>query len=531
LKNERLVNPPCYNAGEVVPALREKSFFFGVTVVFLAFVTIPYLIAHSAAGPASVFGGFLFNPLDGNSYLAKMHIVQQGGWLFYLPYTAEKGSGAVLFGFYILLGHLARWLGLSLIFTFHVARLIASVILLLSLSRFFGYYLSDSRSVRFALIMAAFGAGMGWFMLPFGVFTSDFLVAEAYPFLSCFANPHFPLSLALLLYLFTPEGITLENRSRRALGILLGFLASAALALISPFSVVIALVVWTGTALWQGIQKFGQGWRDWILQPIQQVLLIALGGVPILVYQVFAIRMDPQLSGWNSQNITPAPPLWDVFVALSPLILIIPFGLRLLIKNNTSTPLLVVWLISGILLLYLPWGLQRRFLVGIFVPVVALASLTLNRMVTESRRFWLRGITLLVLAVPTNVLIVQAGFHGIRVRDDQLFLTRDEADALAWIETSTPEDSLILSSPDIGLFIPAHTGRRVIYGHPFETVHAVDQKLRVEQFFQGDTLPTLVQKVDYIFYGPRERALGGNPVLDGLVVTYRNNAVTIFRTH
>jgi hypothetical protein len=311
----------------------------------------------------------------------------------------------------------------------------------------------------------------------------------------------------------------------------LGFLASAALALISPFSVVIALVVWTGTALWQGIQKFGQGWRDWILQPIQQVLLIALGGVPILVYQVFAIRMDPQLSGWNSQNITPAPPLWDVFVALSPLILIIPFGLRLLIKNNTSTPLLVVWLISGILLLYLPWGLQRRFLVGIFVPVVALASLTLNRMVTESRRFWLRGITLLVLAVPTNVLIVQAGFHGIRVRDDQLFLTRDEADALAWIETSTPEDSLILSSPDIGLFIPAHTGRRVIYGHPFETVHAVDQKLRVEQFFQGDTLPTLVQKVDYIFYGPRERALGGNPVLDGLVVTYRNNAVTIFRTH
>ena len=35
---------------------------------------------------------------------------------------------------------------------------------------------------------------------------------------------------------------------------------------------------------------------------------------------------------------------------------------------------------------------------------------------------------------------------------------------------------LILSSPEMGLFIPAQTGRRVLYGHPFETVNADAEK-------------------------------------------------------
>ena len=85
-----------------------KSF----VVVGLAIV-LPFVIAALVGGPQRVFVGFLFNPIDGATYLAKMYEGLMGQWRFTLPYTAEPGQGAYLFLFYLFLGHLARWTGLS----------------------------------------------------------------------------------------------------------------------------------------------------------------------------------------------------------------------------------------------------------------------------------------------------------------------------------------------------------------------------------------------------------------------------------
>ena len=60
------------------------------------------------------------------------------------------------------------------------------------------------RGRHMAFVYFALGLGLGWLALPFGGVPSDFWVAEAYPFLSSYANPHFPLSLALLLWLMLP---------------------------------------------------------------------------------------------------------------------------------------------------------------------------------------------------------------------------------------------------------------------------------------------------------------------------------------
>jgi hypothetical protein len=73
----------------------------------------------------------------------------------------------------------------------------------------------------------------------------------------------------------------------------------------------------------------------------------------------------------------------------------------------------------------------------------------------------------------------------------------------------------------------------VIYGHPFETVQAEVQKVRVERFFQGVPSPdanALLEKVDYIYYGPREREIGRNALLDTLSVAYENPGVLIYVT-
>jgi len=78
-----------------------------ITLVVLL-TTGPYLAAQRAAGSEFVFGGFLLNPVDGYSYLAKMLQGFQGSWRFHLPYAADPGQGAYIFGFYLFLGHLDR---------------------------------------------------------------------------------------------------------------------------------------------------------------------------------------------------------------------------------------------------------------------------------------------------------------------------------------------------------------------------------------------------------------------------------------
>jgi hypothetical protein len=219
---------------------------------------------------------------------------------------------------------------------------------------------------------------------------------------------------------------------------------------------------------------------------------------------------------------------------MSPLLLLVPFGIRSVLAGNAPEGrMLVVWCIASLVLLYIPWSLQRRFMMGMYIPVAALGVLALEQRVEDKRRFWFWGIILMLLALPTNLLLLETGRHGMRTLDARLYLSQDEATAMDWIEAKTPPDALILAAPETGLFIPARTGRRVIYGHPYETVQAEMQKERMERFFQGDSSPdtnTLLEMADYIYYGPREREIGHNALLETLVVVYRNPSVLIYVT-
>jgi uncharacterized membrane protein len=140
------------------------------------------------------------------------------------------------------------------------------------------------------------------------------------------------------------------------------------------------------------------------------------------------------------------------------------------------------------------------------------------------------------LTFPTLLLVLLAGQFGALAHDPLLYLTLGEAQALSWVETNTPADALLLAAPQTGLFIPAHTGRRVIYGHPFETVNAEVEEAAVTSFFtNGATSPVAVEdflqkrKVDYVFYGPREQLLGELPDLPVLSEVYSQAGVTIYQ--
>lgn len=521
----------------LIPSSRDRLFVLCVTVILLVFITVPYFVAELSAGESLVFGGFLLNPIDGMSYLAKIYQGWRGDWLFTLPYTAEKGQGAWVFQLYILLGHLARSLGISLLYIYHGARILFAAIMSLAIFRFCQTYLSIGKSSRLAFLLAIFGSGLGWLVLPFDAFTSDFWVAEAYPFLSAYTNPHFALSLTFLLFLLSPVKVPAANQSMRkslVFSVLRISLPSFALAMMSPFAVVIALSIWAGMLFWDFLQATLEHSKVELRGYIYRLVWIGIGGAPILVYQYIVMNSDPLFSEWMIQNITPSPPIWDAMISLSPLLLLVPYGAWVIILNrNKEQRLLLVWVVVSLILLYTPFSLQRRFMMGIYVPVAILAAMSIDWMIKDGRRFWFRSMLLLLIVLPTNLLILRAAWHGIQTRDDRLYLSKDEIDALAWVEENSPSDALILAAPETGLFIPAITGRRVIYGHPFETVHAEKQEERVLNFYQGVALPNpkaWLGLVDYVYYGPREREIGKNELLDALKAVFQNQSVVIYAT-
>ncbi len=502
---------------------RDRRFFWCVTIIFVFLETVPYLIAWKSAGQDYVFGGFLINPQDGNSYLAKMYQGWLGEWRFKLPYTAEAGQGAYLFIYYIFLGHLARLFHLQLIFIFHAARIINTVILLCMIYRFLTAVLPANRQRRLAFILMILGSGLGWLFLPFGKFTSDFWVAEAYPFLSAYANPHFPLSLALLLWLLTPS-----SKKKTAWDWALFIWVGLVLSLLSPFAVVIGVVILSALAIWNWIEQ-----RDikYVKDEIICLIGLIVGGVPYLLYDVWVVGTDPVLRGWNAQNITPSPGIGDLIISLSPALLLSVPGIWVVLRRKYDTSrVLLVWALIGIILLYIPLGLQRRFMIGLFIPVAILAVLGIDIFVNNRIFTKLIVVGVFLLSIPTNMIIVLSGYQGAQTHNPTIYITNDEGNAFQWIASQTPRDALILAAPDTGLLIPAYTGRRVLYGHPFETINAVQNETLVIEAYQSGNMSrsTVLKDIDYIFYGPREKILTGTPGFGNLPVVYQNEGVIIY---
>ncbi len=503
--------------------MKRSSLLVTVFIVFGA-LTLPYVLAALMSGRDYQFIGFLFNPVDGASYLAKMQQGWSGSWRFTLPYTPEAQEGAFIFLYYLLLGHLARWINLPLIWVFHLARLLGAGMLLAALFGFCRRVFRDQpEQIPIAYILCVVGSGMGWLVIFFGSLPSDFWVAEAYPFLSMLTNPHFPLGLALIVFVFNDflEEEVPYRYPRLAL-------AGLILSMISQFGLVLVLVVASARLAWIWIESRRLEW--------QPVISLGLFGGPFLFYQYYAILSDPILAGWNAQNQTPSPPAWDLLLSFSPALPLAVWGAIQLLrqKHDPARRLLISWQVVGALMLSVPFALQRRFILGYYIPTAFLAVYGMADIVGRWPAWRRLPALALGLALPTNLLLILIGLAGAANHSPELYLTRDEERSLTWIKAETEERSVVIASPEMGRFIPASTGRWVLYGHPFETLNATQMEAEVLAFYQeplwGSALMTYLfeRKIDFIYYGPREQALGSGQNLHLFPVVFESGPVTIY---
>jgi hypothetical protein len=493
-------------------------------LVALTLMPYAWALARNQTNDDWQFMGMLSNPVDGATYLSKIEQGRRGSWLFELRYTPEAHDGAGFHTFYLFLGHIARLTGLSNLLIFHLARVVTSFFMYISIYQLGATVWVRLRPRRLFFTLMAVGSGLGWLLLLFNpdVLAADMSIPEAFPFLASYTNPHFPLSIACLCLIAAAYVVVfrrgykdLPRVDNNGLGIML---LAMLLALIQPTA-----LVPVGSALVVYILFRYYLTREWPAHEIRWASMLWMPTLPFAVYDFSVFKFNHIMREFNQQNQTPSPALYLYVFGYGLLLLVAIPGLVRAVRRfeRDGDQFMLLWFIVNVIGLYAPFNLQRRLALGLIIPIVYFAVRALEDYwfyrVPEKWRAP-SMIALIVFIVPTNVFMLGIPLYGVVFApesglDKGILIETEYWQAFNWLNDHGEPDAVVLASPNISLWIPAYTPEVVVYGHPFETVPSEERLKQVEDFYRGIDCQTLLsdqsdQKpfvVRYIFWGPQEQ--------------------------
>jgi hypothetical protein len=519
----------------------------------MVITSLPYLYGWWLSTPQMEFSGFIVGVEDGYSYLAKMRMGAEGGWLFYLPYTPEPHVGAYVYTFYLLLGKVIFALGLSPVLGYHLARVLLGLGFLLTLYYFIAYFLAGIAERQLAFWLAATGSGLGWLLVawPAVGLPLDFYVPEGFIFLVLLHLPHLALAESLLLgaMLLLLHGWRTGRVWPFAVG---AGLALLLMSLVTPFYIAVFVAVMGGT--WLGLILLEQPFPSTVARgregerisplplgegPGVRVraarllgLIVTVGmAVPVLLYDAYVFMVNPVMKAWSEQNIILSPAPWHYLFAYGLLMVPAIWGGRRLWREGDRSKILlpVVWCMLVPLLVYIPFNLQRRLVVGVQVPLTILAAPAMIE------RLGKRKVALVLCFSLTNLMLLAGGVVTVAGRHPPIFRPQTQVEAVEWLAGQT-DDDVVLALYETGNILPAYANVRAFVGHGPETIRSDEKRAQAEKFFQADTpeqwrRDLLTQfNIRYVYYGPAEKGVGG--FMPGgssyLQERYRNEAVQIF---
>jgi hypothetical protein len=245
------------------------------------------------------------------------------------------------------------------------------------------------------------------------------------------------------------------------------------------------------------------------------------------LYLVLVLGQNPAFTEWNRQNVTLSPPLWVMLLGLGlPLLLGLPAILRAARRfDRDGDRLMLWWLLAMFVLMFAPTNIQRRFGVGLMIPVAFFATLAL-------RDFWLPKLqrragrllvaAALVIMTLSTVLVtfvtVLPLLLGAPEDRPGMVLPAGYPAAMQWLDSHGETRAVALAAPDVSLWIPGSSGLRVVYGHPFETLDAETKQAQVTAWYglgSDGACDALLDQyaVRYVIFGPLEQALGAGDCL------------------
>ncbi len=497
----------------------------GVSLFVVLVGSLPYLFDRSLQGVSPLHGwysGFAFNVTDNCVYLSWMRQYADGAWFHRNLFTSAPQSGHMVNLFYLLLGKVAGWTGLSLIAVYHAARIAAGLAFLTMVWRVATTLIRDLPARKAAFATVAVGSGFGW--VP-GLWERGFAgpvdtwQPEAVSFLCVYLFPLFTVSLALMLGML--GGLYEAERTGRWSHALKAGACGFALGNIHTYDVITVAFVWLAWMSARAIRDrrmplgtlragliaaiptaistvhmlwvfrtetvFAQRVAVPTLSPAIWWVLLGFGALVPLALVGFLARRQRDVNG-SAANPQPASPAHDARNAAG-------VGAEREMDVTGATPWLghgmafaFVWAAANVLIAYVPVSFQRKMLMGAHVPIGLAAGVGLWSLVNVLRQPWPRlalAVGLVFISL-TNVRFMLRDRGALRHGGETVraFMLPGEHAALTWIRHNVPREAVIQPlpwiavSPDgpsgfvdttVACFAPGLTGNRVHAGHWGET--------------------------------------------------------------
>jgi hypothetical protein len=510
----------------------DLLWFSFAALLVMAFASIPFWVGRSSETEDMRFRGTYFDETDYAVHLSMMQAGRMGDWAYQMRFTEEEHRHAYLRMFYIVLGHVSKWIGLDVEPTFHLARWVFGFVALYAIYRLLCKILPNSNHARAAFLLAALGAGAGWLQLFLGaplepISPIDFWLIDAYVFFSVSLFPSFSFTLALMAWALNLFLDYLETGKPQTI-----FLVSL-LAILSqttnPISFAVVDMAFAGAvfALW---------WKNKKVKPrhIAALGVIALAQIPLLVYNFLVLSRDPFWSQFTAQNQTLSPPPIFYLWGFAPFWLFALYGIFLALRERDPKLLaLTTWMVGGFALAYLPVAIQRRFILGITIPLAALAihglSDLLKRIPILMKRENVVYFSYILLASISSIYLSLGLSLFLKTLPANRFYPRDVESALVWLDQNAAPNDFVLADVPTSQLVAQRTRLKVYVGHEMETLHYTAKIQAMKSFYEGTASKDWLEqtRVKWIIYEKKNSSsLAAGTELE---MVYENETVIIYK--
>jgi len=498
-----------------------KKIFLITSIIILLPIIYGFLINDM------IFSG-LTSTTDGNTYYSIMNQAKEGNILFTnmytheeIPYLSIKPTFMVAGWFSIIFGN---------IFTYHLFRILGLLLCIFYLDKLLDFYFKKKDKLL-AMIIIIFASGIGWFFKLLTVFgvkqygSIDLWVGDANTFTILLSHPHTIISLGLFIgavYHFInwyKNGSTKQIIFSGILTLILGFEHLFDVITLC-FTIFILLIF------------------DYKKLNIKKIKHLIIFGIFVLIPLIYTYMLftNPAYSNWNDQNMLDTPKFLHVIFGFGGMFAaLIGYLFHLIYKKEkikTEIKLILCWILSVMILIYSPFNIQRRFFEGVHIPFGIITGLFLFYILKKYvnvKKWMIIGI--IFLLIPTNAFNYfikfsnidnERGLYPYRVNN---YIYPEEKEGLLWLIDNSESDSTIISSYNIGNYIPSYVNRRVYLGHWAQTYNLDEKKKSVDDLFEvGGKIN--IPGTKYVWFGVDEEGINFKGIGEKV---FENEKVKIYR--
>ena len=447
-----------------------------VSVLMMAFATAPYLRAHLAPPPGTAFTGSFWFIDDAYNYLSYVQQAEDGALAFRNKLVTEPHRPALVNPEWWLVGVLSRALGRSPFLAYRLFALFAIVALVAGIRAWLRDAGLPETHALAALLLVCVGGGAGAACLLLGRPATSCLDVSAglYPFLEVLANPHFVAGTALLLWSLRAFRDAHERGGAGRLAVAAGL--GSALALTRPYDFVLL------AAIRSLVVVLTDPPRRWLRHAAAMALL-----APAVAYDAWVFYGLPAFA--SLAEIEYAFPAAGAFLgALAPPAVVAGAAFavarvrgRAAVPPASDRPGRVAALHFGVWLLLAlamtaarPVNFALQFLVGVGVPLLALAALALAPFPPAVTGLATLALSSAAAAALRITLLVSPAWYVPAER---------MAAALALRAPCRPGD-VAVAPPDIGLYVGGLTACTPYVSHRAAPGFH-DRDARVREFYRS----------------------------------------------